>query len=52
MNLNALETQVFSPNDGLNEVNKTKELLFNLIDSKISEKKIKEEIKKIQNFYY
>mgnify|MGYP000536354392 FL=1 len=45
INLNELETQVFSPNDGLNEVNKTRELLFNLIDLKISEKKIKEEIK-------
>ena len=48
MNLNALETQVFSPNDGLNEFNKTKELLFNLIDLKISEKKVKEEIKKLK----
>jgi hypothetical protein len=47
-NLNTLETQVFSPDDGLNEVNKTKELLFNLIDSKISEKKVKEEIKKFK----
>ena len=44
----AIETQVFSPKDGLNEVNKTKDLSYNLMDLNNSEKNIKKELEKFK----